>query len=77
LIHHELRQFCSWKALEFLPSYSQELQPAERLGPLLDEPIVNELFEDLEALAEVVAQRCCQLAQQPEWFRGLTQFHWW
>jgi len=52
--------------LEFLPPYSPELQPAERLWPLLDEPVVNELFEDLEALTEVVAQRCCQLAKQPE-----------
>ena len=31
--------------VEFLPPYSPELQPAERLWKLVDEPIVNQSFE--------------------------------
>ncbi|WP_438941520.1 transposase [Moorena bouillonii] len=31
--------------LELLPSYSPELQPAERLWPLTNEPIVNRFFD--------------------------------
>ncbi|WP_353738116.1 hypothetical protein [Microcystis sp. M038S2] len=36
--------------LDFLPAYSPELQPAERLWSLVDEPLVNEYFETIEAL---------------------------
>ncbi len=36
-----------------LPSYSPELQPTERLWPLVDEPVANRHFEDLDALEEV------------------------
>ncbi len=31
--------------IEFLPPYSPELQPAERLWHLVDEPLVNQNFE--------------------------------
>ena len=31
--------------IEFLPPYSPELQPAERLWQLIDEPLVNQYFE--------------------------------
>ena len=34
--------------LTFLPSYSPELQPAERLWTLVDEPIANRSFETLD-----------------------------
>ena len=34
--------------LIFLPSYSPELQPAERLWTLVDEPIANRSFETLD-----------------------------
>jgi hypothetical protein len=34
-------------SLVFLPPYSPELQPAERLWPLVDEPIVNRHFASL------------------------------
>lgn len=63
--------------LEFLPPYSPELQPAERLWPLLDEPVVNKCFDSLEALEDVLAQRCQQLAAQPELISRWTCFHWW
>ena len=60
-----------------LPSYSPELQPAEHLWPLTDEPLANTRFPDLEALEEVQAQRCLVLQQQPELIRQHTLFHWW
>lgn len=34
--------------VEYLPPYSPELQPAERLWKLVDEPLVNEYFEALD-----------------------------
>jgi len=63
--------------LEFLPAYSPELQPAERLWPVLDEAIINRVFDTLENLKEVVCERCRQLIKQPDILRALTQFHWW
>jgi transposase len=61
--------------LVYLPSYSPELQPAEHLWPVLDEPLANPYFETLADLERAVADRC----------RGLdgdqlslgTNFHWW
>ena len=63
--------------LEFLPPYSPELQPAERLWQLADEPLVNRHFETLDELEAVLAQRCCTLSAMPEVVRGRTHFHWW
>ena len=61
--------------LVFLPPYSPELQPAERLWPLVDEPVVNKHFATLDDLDAVVAERCRRLDAatiQPH-----TNFHWW
>jgi len=63
--------------LEFLPPYSPELQPAERLWPVTNEPIVNRSFESLEELESVLIPRLEVLMKQPEFIRGLTCFHWW
>jgi transposase len=63
--------------LEFLPPYSPELQPAERLWPILDEPIANRVFEKIEELEQVLSERCCGLLKQRDFIRGLTHFHWW
>jgi transposase len=63
--------------LEFLPSHSPELQPAERLWPLCNEGVANRLFADLDELEDVLAQRCCILAEQPVLLRSHTLFHWW
>jgi len=63
--------------LEFLPPYSPELQPAERLWSPLDEPIVNRCFETIEMMEEILAERCRVLsATMAEQIRKLTQFHW-
>ena len=63
--------------LMFLPAYSPELQPAERLWPLVDEAIENRAFDSIEQLEEVIAERCIQLAQQPDYVKRFTHFHWW
>lgn len=63
--------------LLFLPAYSPELQPAERLWPLINEAIANRCFDTIEALEDVVAQRCVQLESQGDYIRGLTHYSWW
>jgi transposase len=61
----------------FQPAYSPELQPAERLWPLTNEPLANRVFPDLDALDAVLAERCVYLAEHPERVRAQTLFHWW
>jgi transposase len=63
--------------LEFLPSGSPELMPAERLWPLTNEGVANRLFEEIEELEEALVERCVQLLDQPEAIRELTSYHWW
>ena len=63
--------------LELMPSYSPELQPAERLWPLTNEPIANRSFVNLDELEETVFQRCRTLLKQRQFIQGLTCFHWW
>jgi hypothetical protein len=63
--------------LLFLPSHSPELQPAERLWPLTNEPLANRVFRSLDELEDVQAERCCWLQTHPDLIRGPTSFHWW
>ena len=63
--------------LEFLPSGSPELQPAERLWPLSNEALANSLFEEIEEVERALLQRCVQLLDQAELIAGLTNYHWW
>jgi hypothetical protein len=63
--------------LLFLPPYSPELQPCERLWSLSDEALVNTHFADLDALIEAQAERCRKLLELPDVIRMHTQFHWW
>ena len=63
--------------LEFLPSGSPELMPAERLWPLPNEAMANRLFEEIEQLEEALVERCVQLLDQAETIRDLTNYHWW
>ena len=62
--------------VEFLPAYSPELQPAERLWTLVDEPLVNEYFETIEEIEDVLASRCCMLQNMTEEIKNLTNYHW-
>ncbi len=62
-------------SLVFLPPYSPELQPAERLWPLIDEPVVNRHLATLAELDAIVAERCRRL--DAAIIRPHTDFHWW
>lgn len=61
----------------FLPAYSPELQPAERLWPLVNEPVANRTFADLDALETTLGERCRALDHHADQIRALTLFHWW
>jgi transposase len=61
--------------LVFLPPHSPELQPAERLWPLVDEPVANRHFATLADLDAVVAERCRRL--DAAMIKPHTNFHWW
>jgi hypothetical protein len=43
---------------------------------LVDAPLVNQHFESIEQLEEVVAQRCCVLQEMREEIKKLTNYHW-
>lgn len=58
--------------LAFLPSYSPEMQPAERLWPIVNEAVANRVFETLEDLLDQVERRCVQLLNQRDFISGLT-----
>ena len=61
--------------LVFLPPHSPEPQPAERLRPLVDEPVVDRHFATLAEPEAVVAGRCRRL--DAETIKPHTDFHWW
>ncbi len=63
--------------LEFLPSGSPELQPAERLWPLTNEALANGLFEEIEEIEQTLLERCVELLDQAELIKGLTNYYWW
>ena len=63
--------------LVLLPAQSPELQPAERLWALVDEPIANRAFADLDALETVLVDRCRTLETDPARLKAHTLFHWW
>ena len=63
--------------LVFLPPYSPELQPAERLWGLVDEAVANRVVADPEALEERLAERCRALRTQRPRIKARTRYHWW
>lgn len=63
--------------LVFQPAYSPELQPSERLWPLLREALANRLFETIEAVEEALIARCQAVSAMRETVRRLTSFSWW
>ena len=59
----------------YLPRYSPELQPAEHLWPVLDEPLANRPFATLANLEQVVTERCRVL--NGDQLKPGTNFRWW
>jgi transposase len=64
-------------SLIYLPPYSPELQPAETLWALVDEPIVNKHIATIEELDAKIANQCVALAEEPGQIQSRTNFHWW
>ena len=58
-----------------LPRDSPELQPAEPLWPVLDEPLANRSFGTLAELEQVVTERCRIL--NSDQLKPGTNFHGW
>lgn len=60
-----------------LPAHTPELQPAERLWPLVREALANDGFTTLDALELRLIDRCQILSAQPDVVKAHTHFHWW
>jgi hypothetical protein len=63
--------------LAFLPAASPELQPAERLWGLVDEPVANRTVADLDELETILVQRCQALERHRCPIKTRTRYHWW
>ena len=63
--------------LVFLPPYSPELQPAERLWQWTDQPLKNRCVASLAALQAVLERQGARLEGQGQKVKALTGFHWW
>jgi len=63
--------------LVFLPPYTPELQPAETLWTLVDEPIVNKHVETIDELDAIIGERCAALANERDIIKSRAGFHWW
>lgn len=61
----------------FLPAYSPELQPAERIWPLINEVVANRAYRSLEELEVVVGNRMEQLEGQSAVIKAHCHYHWW
>ena len=61
----------------YLPPYSPELQPAETLWTLVDEPIVNTFVPNLTKLIDTITERCSNLTKRQPEISSRTNFAWW
>ncbi|MBD2499480.1 helix-turn-helix domain-containing protein [Anabaena azotica FACHB-119] len=61
----------------YLPAYSPELQPAERLWPLANEIVANHSPSSLDELEALLVLGCQELMKQHNLISGLTCYHWW
>ena len=59
-----------------LPPASPELQPAERLWPLVDEPVANRAVADLDELEAALVERCRALERERRRIKARTRYHW-
>lgn len=60
-----------------VPAYTLELNPKERVWPLVKEVIANRSFEDIKELEETVCIRCNKISSAPEKVAALTKYGWW
>ncbi|MGL5834781.1 MAG: hypothetical protein ACRC1Z_16325 [Waterburya sp.] len=68
--------------IEFLPPYSPQracphvLQPAERLWQLVDQPLVNQYFETINQIEDILVERCCLVSHMKDEVCKLNNYHW-
>jgi len=74
---HRIARLGAWVLISEGWYYTPELQPAETLWELVDEPLINKHIATIEALEDIVANRCRALAEQPTIIKSRTGFHWW
>lgn len=60
-----------------LPAYSPELNPTERIWPLVKESIANRTQESLDELEQAICARCQAISKQPAQVAAVTSYHWW
>lgn len=58
-----------------LPAYTPELNPSERVWPLVKEGVANRAHESLDELEQKVCSRCQKISA--EQISALTNYHWW
>ena len=58
-----------------LPAYTPELNPKERLWPLVKEGVANRAHDTLAALEQEVCGRCQRISAAQ--VAALTNYHWW
>lgn len=63
--------------LWWLPAYTPQLNPAERLWTLVREAVANRVCASLDELDAVVGARCVALYDAPRQVCGTTNYHWW
>ena len=63
--------------LVFQPAYTPEVQPAETLWTLVDEPVVNKYIATIEILDTIISARCAALSNEREKVKGQGGFHGW
>jgi transposase len=58
-----------------LPAYTPELNPSERVWPLVKEGVANRAHESMEELEQKVCSRCQKISAAEVSAR--TNYHWW
>lgn len=58
-----------------LPAYTPELNPSERVWPLVKEGVANRAHESLDELEQKVCARCQKISAAEVSAR--TKYHWW
>ncbi len=58
-----------------LPAYTPELNPGERVWPLVKEGVANRAHDTLDELEQQVCARCQKISVEE--VAALTSYHWW
>lgn len=62
-------------SLVSVPAYTPELNPSERVWPLVKEGVANRAHESLDELEQKVCLRCQKISAEEVSAR--TKYHWW